>query len=261
MPYCRVALVSTPSVLAERIDLLETSDDWSDEYASDAFKLAVPLRGHFYARTDNGDALIDGTSVLYSTRDGVYRMRKPVWQSSVVITIRDNELCERWACGRTSSRSAMLDSKSISDVHALARTADNRLASEEHSLNVASALASTVSRMDVPAHKTSTRMTRALTRARDFLLDRFCDDISLSDVANAAFVSPYQLSRAFKARHGVAVFAYRERLRIAQALARLTVQSDEIADLAFELGYASHSHFATSFKRAVGVTPSKWALR
>jgi AraC-like DNA-binding protein len=261
MPYRRRALVSTSSVLAERIDLLETSDAWSDEYASNAFKLVVPLRGHFYARTDEGDALIDGTSVMMSTRDGVYRMRKPVRQSSVVVTIRDEALCDAWTRGRAATVSAMIDSKCVSNVHALARTADNRLASEEYSLTVAGSLACAVARTDAPARRASARMTQALARARDFLLDRFCDDICLSDVANAAFVSPYQLSRVFKARYGVAVFAYRERLRIARALVRLSARCDDISDLAFELGYASHSHFTATFKRAVGVTPSAWVAR
>jgi AraC family transcriptional regulator len=261
MPYCRLALVSTSSVLAERIDLLETSDDWSDEYASNAFKLVVPLRGHFYARTDNGDSLIDSASVLLSTRDGVYRMRKPVWQSSVVVTVRDEVLCEQWTRGRIGSSSAMIDSKCTSEIHALASGGNNRLASEENSLNVAASLACAVNRTSKPYRHTSDRMTRALGRAREFLLHRFCDDISLTDVANAAYVSPFQLSRTFKARYGVAVFAYRERLRIARALERLSNRSDGIADLALELGYASHSHFAVAFKRAIGVTPSAWRAR
>jgi AraC family transcriptional regulator len=258
MPYRRRSIVSTFSVLAERIDLLETNDDWSDAYASNAFKLVVPLRGHFYVRTDDGDALVDGTSALLSTRDGVYRMRKPVWQSCVVVTVRDDELCERWTRGRAQSSSAIIDSKIVANIHALANTVNNRLASEEYSLDVAASLAHAVARTDAPMCRASPRMTRVLARTREFLLDRYCDDISLSDVSNAAFVSPYQLSRTFKARYGVAVFAYRERLRIARALQRLSNRRDDIADLAFELGYASHSHFSAAFRRAIGCSPSAW---
>jgi AraC family transcriptional regulator len=261
MPYRRCALISTSSVLAERIDLLETNNDWSDEYASNALKLVVPLRGHFYARTDGGDALIDGTSVLVSGRDGVYRMRKPVWQSSVVITVRDESLYERWTRGRIGSASAMIDSKCTSEIHALAKNVNNRLACEERSLSVIASLACSVLHADVHHRNTSVRMVHALDRAREFLLHRFCDDISLTDVANAAYVSPFQLSRTFKTRYGVAVFAYRERLRIARALERLSKRGDGIADLAFELGYASHSHFTAAFKRAVGTTPSAWVAR
>ncbi len=265
MPYRRCTLVSTPSVLAERIDLLETNDDWSDEYASNAFKLVVPLRGHFYARTDDGEALIDSTSVMVSTRDAVYRMRKPVWQTSVVVTVRDEALSEQWMQGRCGSASAMIDSKCVSRVHSLAVsgevTNNDRLACEEYSLGIAGSLACAVTRTHKPTRSTSVRTTRVLARAREFLIERFCDDISLSDVANAAFTSPYQLSRTFKVRYGVAVFAYRERLRIATALARLSVRRDEISELAHTLGYASHSHFTASFKRAVGVTPSAWMAR
>ncbi|MGL4232551.1 MAG: helix-turn-helix transcriptional regulator [Casimicrobium sp.] len=261
MPYRRCALVSTQSVLAERVDLLEANDEWSGEYASNAFKIIVPLRGHFYARTDDGEALIDNTSVMVSTRDAVYRMRKPVRQTSVVVTVRDEALSEQWMQGRSGSTSAMIDSKCASRIHALASPNDDRLAREEYSLVLASSLARATARTQASTRSASTRMTCALARARDFLIERFCDDICLSDVANAAFISPYQLSRAFKARHGVAVFAYRERLRIAKALACLSTRRDEIADLAFELGYASHSHFTASFRRAVGVTPSAWVAR
>ncbi len=93
--------------------MLETSDAWSDEYASNAFKLLVPLCEHFYARTDDDEALIDTTSVMVSKRVGVYRVRKPVAQSSIVVTVRDeafsDESIYECALGQRDGRFEMCD--------------------------------------------------------------------------------------------------------------------------------------------------------
>ena len=51
------------------------------------------------------------------------------------------------------------------------------------------------------------------------------------------------------------LYRYQTLLRLCRALDRLPDQ-DDITDLAFELGYSSHSHFSAVFRSALGTTPS-----
>jgi AraC-like DNA-binding protein len=55
----------------------------------------------------------------------------------------------------------------------------------------------------------------------------------------------------------VPLYRYQLRLRLARALDRLP-DTDDVAALALELGFASHSQFATRFRAAFGVPPSRW---
>lgn len=81
---------------------------------------------------------------------------------------------------------------------------------------------------------------------------------SLGELAAAAVVSPFQLCRAFTTFAGMTITAFRHSLRLRMALERLHDAVD-LTDLSLELGYSSHSHFTSFFRRQFGVTPSAWS--
>lgn len=80
--------------------------------------------------------------------------------------------------------------------------------------------------------------------------------LTLADVATVVGVSPYHLHRRFRAATGWTIHAYRDHLRLREGLGRMLDGADDIAAVADDLGYASHSHFTDRFRRAFGVTPS-----
>jgi AraC-like DNA-binding protein len=82
--------------------------------------------------------------------------------------------------------------------------------------------------------------------------------LSLRDLAARTGVSPFQLCRAFRRFAGTTMTAYRNELRIRIAVDRLRDRRTDLADLAFALGFSSHSHFTLMFRRAVGITPSAY---
>ena len=51
--------------------------------------------------------------------------------------------------------------------------------------------------------------------------------------------------------------AYLTQLRLARALTELP-HADDLTGLALELGFSSHSHFSARFRRAFGVSPSRF---
>lgn len=80
---------------------------------------------------------------------------------------------------------------------------------------------------------------------------------TLSEIAQAVHVSPYHLARQFRAATGQTIAGYLLGLRLALALDRLQEGDDDLARIAADLGFASHSHFTERFRRAYGTTPSR----
>ncbi len=94
-------------------------------------------------------------------------------------------------------------------------------------------------------------------RARRYLATaELASPCRLRDVAQAAHCNPFHLAHAFTQQTGISVYAYRQRLRLAHAIARLHHPNTSLAQLADELGYSSQSHMGSVFKQALGITPA-----
>src|SRR5262245_65119511 len=80
-------------------------------------------------------------------------------------------------------------------------------------------------------------------------------ELSLAEIAGAAYLSEFHFSRLFKKITGATPHAYLASLRIERAR-RLLAESDlPIAEVGAEVGYASQSHFTKIFREATGMTP------
>ena len=79
----------------------------------------------------------------------------------------------------------------------------------------------------------------------------------IQDLADRLGVSPFQLSRFFRAETGASVHQYLLRIRMAHALARLEEGEEDLSRLALDLGFSSHSHFSEVFRRHFGQSPSR----
>jgi AraC-like DNA-binding protein len=105
-------------------------------------------------------------------------------------------------------------------------------------------------RRTLRAHALVVEETKAL------LARRLAEQLSLAQIAREMHVSPFHLGRIFRERTGFGVHEYRDQLRLRFALDRVLERDVTLSALAFELGYASHSHFTDSFRRVFGVPPS-----
>jgi AraC-like DNA-binding protein len=83
--------------------------------------------------------------------------------------------------------------------------------------------------------------------------------LTLDELARRLHASPFHLARVFSAETGFTLSRYRRALRLRAALERLPSSERDLSGLALELGFSSHSHFATSFRREFGVPPSALA--
>jgi len=97
-----------------------------------------------------------------------------------------------------------------------------------------------------------------LSRARDFVHDRFQESISLAEVAEFAGVHPVSLARAFRRMHHCTVGEYVRKLRIEFACQKLTASDESLVEIAFSAGFSEQSHLCRTFKRLTGLTPSEY---
>jgi AraC family transcriptional regulator len=78
---------------------------------------------------------------------------------------------------------------------------------------------------------------------------------TLHDLALLANVSPYHLSHLFRHKAGTPVYRFVVRTRLANALDAVLETNTELAAIAYEAGFASHSHFTTHFRDFFGLPP------
>jgi len=90
---------------------------------------------------------------------------------------------------------------------------------------------------------------------QEAIATRFGERLTLADLARTAGCSNFHIARLFRAQTGTTIHAHLTQVRLRAAMERLTPRTD-LAALSFELGFSSHSHFTSAFRRAFGATPS-----
>jgi AraC family transcriptional regulator len=104
----------------------------------------------------------------------------------------------------------------------------------------------------LPTNKLNARSTKLVWEYMEAHLD---ENVTLQDLASAAYLSPYHFIRAFKASTGQTPYQALLERRLRQARRYLSNLSYSIADIALMTGFSSQSHLTESFRRYLGVTP------
>lgn len=78
----------------------------------------------------------------------------------------------------------------------------------------------------------------------------------LSELAQLFGMSPFQICRTFRAVTGTTLHRHLTHVRVQQAIHRLAAGCDDLTGLALNLGFSSHSHFTSRFRKAVAMTPA-----
>ena len=94
----------------------------------------------------------------------------------------------------------------------------------------------------------------AVRRAREILHDRFAEQVSLQELAEATGLSHFHLLRVFARTMGLPPHQYQTHLRLARARSLLR-RGEPASKVALEVGFADQSHFVRSFRRSHGLTP------
>ena len=100
-----------------------------------------------------------------------------------------------------------------------------------------------------------------LRRVNAYMRERLDAPISLDALAREAGLSRFHLLRSYKKAFGETPFRRLTRLRMEQAQCLLSDGHEAVTEIAMRCGYDNPSHFATAFRRAVGVSPSAYRHR
>lgn len=244
----------------------------SAEECAASTHIVFPYRGVYVRHVGSDDAVADANHVLFFNEGEAYQVSHPVGGGDACLSLALPEaliqelapaaLLRRGAPG-LSEQSLRIDPRA----QALVALLRHGLAGGQlEPLEAEGLLLTLVCRSLGP------RTTRAAasTRQRRHLVDRakllLASDLSrrwtLADIAADVGGSPVYLTQAFQQVEGLPLYRYQLRLRLARALDRLPREQD-LSALALDLGFSSHSHFASAFRQTYGRSPSAFqrALR
>lgn len=91
----------------------------------------------------------------------------------------------------------------------------------------------------------------------DFIEENLGEDLSITALAKEVALSSHHFSRCFATSFGEPPHRYIRRRRIEVAFKMLSTTNRSVAEIAFELGFSSQSHFSQAFQQQIGLTPLK----
>ncbi|GAA1224408.1 helix-turn-helix transcriptional regulator [Pseudonocardia alaniniphila] len=231
-----------------------------------ATHVVFPYRGVYVHHVGRTEAIAEANQTIFINEDEPYQISHPVegGDASLSIWISAATLFELAPKEylRTNGQAAFNRSRLRIDANA-----QTLMASLRHSLNrgageTLEAESLTIALLRRALGERTRRATNG-SLGRQRLVDRaklvLASDLgrrwTLAEIAVEVGVSPVYLTQVFQQFEGIPLYRYQLQLRLARAL-DLLGDHDKLADLAFELGFSSHSHFSAAFKQAYGQTPS-----
>ena len=97
-----------------------------------------------------------------------------------------------------------------------------------------------------------------LGRVLDYIGDNLADDLSLSELATVAGMSPHYFSELFRRSTGHPPHRYVLLQRIERAKQALSDTRCSVLEVGFDIGFQNSSHFARVFHKFVGMSPSQF---
>jgi AraC-like DNA-binding protein len=107
-------------------------------------------------------------------------------------------------------------------------------------------------------HDPSPQVRARVQEVRAYLEANLTRDVDMVSVAREVSLSPFYLSRVFKAEYGLPPYRYLIRLRIEYATRLLRESVLSVTQICHRAGFNSLSHFITTFRRHVGVSPTQY---
>lgn len=100
--------------------------------------------------------------------------------------------------------------------------------------------------------------SRLLSDALSYIRENYHNNLSLDNVAQQVFISPYYLSHLFKEELGITFVEYLTRVRLEEAKKLLKEPNLSIEAVASEVGYDDASYFSKVFKKNMGISPNQY---
>ena len=97
---------------------------------------------------------------------------------------------------------------------------------------------------------------KVIGEALDFIETHITEDITVDDIANRAYISPFYFHKGFSMLCGYSLMEYIRNRRLSLAGAELLTSDISVLELALKCGYDSPDSFSKAFSRFHGISPS-----
>jgi AraC family transcriptional regulator len=104
----------------------------------------------------------------------------------------------------------------------------------------------------------NTFTTVVSSRIVDYIRSRLGHDITLTELADVAGLSPHYFLQIFKNSFGMTPHRYLLSERIKEAKNLLRSDHGSISEIGLDLGFSDQSHFTRTFRRLTGTTPLRF---
>jgi len=231
-------------------------------------QLVFPYRGVCVLHAGNEPTVAEANHVLFFNAGEGYRVSHPVegGDASLTLILEESQLHEL-------SPRGLLREAPVMAFHPRGLRIDARtqvlVALLRHSLREgiaepleAESLALTLVRNSLGPRTTkepgaSYGLKRLVERVKLALASDLTRRWTLTEIAAEVKGSPVYLTQVFRQVEGVPLYRYQLNMRLARAL-DLLGEYDDLTSLGLDLGFSSHSHFSSSFRRLYGLTPTQF---
>jgi AraC-like DNA-binding protein len=230
--------------------------------------LVFPFRGVYVRHVGGSDVVAEANQVLFFNAAEQYRISHPVHGGDACLSL---SICEPILrelapkshlhdCGTPLFRNQRLRIDARAQVlvallrHSLQRNVVETLEAETLTLTlVRRALGERTSH----ASRGSAGRQKLVDRTKLVLASNPSRRWTLAEIGDEVGVSPVYLTQVFQKVEGMPLYRYQLQLRLARGLDLLS-EFDDLTDLALHLGFSSHSHFTSAFRKIYGRAPAEF---
>lgn len=249
MPIDRKIFASHGATYIERIWATSPGEGWGSVHEAKQWRLVLPGKGSVHWRNQEELIYVDALTTFRLAPGDTYQLRHERERAHHVMCSDVERIS---AAGHRAWLLRPLELFTIKRTLAQLRRGE----SEVETLAGATVSAALARAFPLPLAPISPFVL--LARHRATLVNE--QHLKLEELAEEVRCSTFHLIRLFRRDIGVSPHQYQLHLRLASALQRLEEAETSISDLAFELGFSSHSHFGEAFRRFVGCTPGQARL-
>jgi AraC family transcriptional regulator len=261
-------LLETRTVTVRNVDCQGTCRHRSAEECASHTHFVFPYRGLYLRHVGGDQAVADANHVLFFNEGQVYQVSHPVTggDASLVLSVDETTLRElapkHLVCESApfafNQQHLRIDARAQALVmllkHSLRNGSIEPLEAEALSLTLVSR---TLGPRTSRAPGASYARRRLVDRVKVLLAGDLSRRWTLGEIAAEMKGSPVYLTQVFQQVEGLPLYRYHVRLRLARAL-DLIAEREDLAGLAQDLGFSSHSHFSAAFRQHFGVTPGEF---
>jgi AraC family transcriptional regulator len=260
------SLFRSPTVTIRDTKCQGSCRSMSPEECTTTTQLIFPYRGVYVRHVGHDQTVAEANEVLFFNAQEAYRVSHPVagGDGSLTLVIEESRLHElapvdilhRSPGIQFRRRRLRVDARAQALVALLRHSLHQNIAEPLE----AEVLALTLVRRALgprSSHEPGATIGRQklVDRAKLVLSSNLMRRWTLAEIASELRVSPVYLTQVFQQVEGLPLYHYQLRLRLAGAL-DLLARYDDLTTLALDLGFSSHSHFSSAFRKLYGCSPS-----